>query len=56
MTDKQITEKVGEAMKLGKKQILDLLTDRPCAVCRFHKENGCSKWDCVFDAERAAIK
>jgi hypothetical protein len=25
------------------------LKDRPCDVCEFHKENGCCKWDCVFD-------
>lgn len=24
------------------------LTDRPCDVCEFHKENGCSQWTCVF--------
>ena len=27
------------------------LTDRPCSVCEFHKEDGCSKWDCVFETE-----
>ena len=25
------------------------LTDRPCSVCEFHKEDGCSKWECVFE-------
>ena len=25
------------------------LTDRPCSVCEFRKENGCCKWDCVFE-------
>lgn len=25
------------------------LKDRPCSVCEFHKENGCCKWECVFD-------
>ena len=25
------------------------LKDRPCSVCEFHKENGCCKWNCVFD-------
>lgn len=25
------------------------LTDRPCSVCEFHKENGCYKWNCVFE-------
>lgn len=24
------------------------LTDRPCDVCEFHKEDGCCKWTCVF--------
>ncbi len=24
------------------------LTDRPCDVCEFHKENGCCQWTCVF--------
>jgi len=27
------------------------LTDRPCDVCEFHKENGCCKWTCVFCGE-----
>lgn len=30
-------------------ELLDTLTDRPCSVCRYRKENGCCKWDCVFD-------
>lgn len=25
------------------------LTDRPCEVCDFHSDNGCSKWKCVFE-------
>lgn len=25
------------------------LADRPCDVCVFHKEEGCSKWSCVFE-------
>ncbi len=24
------------------------LTDRPCSVCEFRKENGCCKWTCAF--------
>lgn len=28
------------------------LKDRPCEVCEFHGENGCSKWSCVFDEMR----
>ena len=30
------------------------LIDRPCNVCEFHKENGCCKWDCVFEKEPSA--
>ena len=26
----------------------DLLTDRPCAVCKYNEGNGCKKWECVF--------
>lgn len=25
------------------------LTDRPCDACEYHKENGCSRWSCVFE-------
>ena len=28
---------------------LSCLIDRPCSACKFHKENGCSKWSCVFE-------
>lgn len=24
------------------------LKGRPCEVCEYHTENGCSKWECVF--------
>ena len=30
---------------------LACLTDRPCSVCKHHKENGCCKWNCVFEEE-----
>lgn len=27
----------------------DLLTDRPCAVCKYNTaEKGCTKWECAF--------
>lgn len=27
----------------------DLLTDRPCAVCKYNTaEKGCTQWDCAF--------
>ena len=28
---------------------ISCLTDRPCTACKFHKEEGCSKWSCVFE-------
>ena len=30
---------------------LSCLTDRPCDVCKFHTENGCDRWECVFEEE-----
>ena len=40
-----------EAFKMAIKALENIghLTDRPCSVCEFHKENGCCKWDCVFE-------
>ena len=28
---------------------LKYLKGRPCEVCEFHSDNGCSKWKCVFE-------
>jgi hypothetical protein len=25
------------------------LKDRPCEACEFYTEEGCSKWECVFE-------
>ena len=30
------------------RELLECLTDRPCDVCKFHEETGCSQWVCVF--------
>lgn len=30
-------------------ELMEHIKDRPCEACEFRKENGCSKWDCVFD-------
>ena len=40
-----------EALNNGIKalELIGYLKDRPCEVCEFHKENGCSKWNCVFN-------
>lgn len=39
-----------EALEMAIKALENIghLTDRPCDVCEFHKENGCCKWTCVF--------
>lgn len=29
------------------------LTDRPCEVCEYHSDKGCSKWKCVFEGVNA---
>lgn len=31
-------------------ELISHLKDRPCEACEYHKENGCCKWDCVFDS------
>ena len=40
-----------EALETAVKALekLDHLTDRPCEVCEYHKETGCSQWSCVFE-------
>ena len=44
-------DKTEEAVKVAitALELLDTLIDRPCSACRYHKENGCCKWNCVFD-------
>lgn len=29
------------------------LKDRPCEACEFYTEEGCSKWECVFEGSDA---
>ena len=28
------------------------LIARPCEVCEFYSEDGCIKWDCVFEEDK----
>ena len=42
-------ERNGEKMTIAEQ--LSCLTDRPCDVCKFHTENGCDRWECVFEEE-----
>lgn len=35
---------------------LSCLIDRPCTTCKFHKEEGCSKWSCVFEKKSGVPK
>lgn len=37
--------------QLTSEDLISCLTDRPCDVCKFHGEDGCRKWDCVFDEQ-----
>ena len=37
-------------------ELLSYLTDRPCEACKFHGENGCCKWNCVFDEKPTHIE
>lgn len=36
---------------MNRKEMLACLTDRPCAVCKYHSDNGCTQWKCVFEQE-----
>jgi len=36
---------------MTREEQLACLTDRPCAVCKFHTEKGCNRWTCVFEEE-----
>lgn len=36
---------------MTREEMLACLTDRPCDVCKFHTENGCKRWKCVFEEE-----
>lgn len=38
-----------ETMGIKALELISYLNDRPCEACEFHKENGCSRWDCVFE-------
>lgn len=42
---------IDDTFEMAKQAVENIghLTDRPCDVCEFHKENGCCKWDCVFE-------
>lgn len=51
MVDDKDDSEYDIALKMGIKALENIghLKDRPCSVCEFRKENGCCKWDCVFD-------
>ena len=36
---------------MTRQEQLSCLTDRPCAVCKHHTDNGCSQWKCVFEEQ-----
>lgn len=40
-----------EALDMAIKALeqINCLTDRPCEVCEYHSENGCSRWKCIFE-------
>ena len=50
MWGKYTEGEIGEALDMAIQALENIghLTDRPCSVCEFRKENGCCKWDCVF--------
>lgn len=44
-----------EALQMGAKalELISHLKDRPCEACEFYTEEGCSKWECVFEGSDA---
>lgn len=36
---------------MTREDILACLKDRPCNVCKFRFDDGCHKWECVFEQE-----
>mgnify|MGYP006896824928 CR=1 FL=1 len=48
--DAKLMKSEQDALDMAIKAIENIghLTDRPCDVCEFHKEDGCCKWTCVF--------
>lgn len=49
--DEEEAEKFSVAydMATSALELLGHLIDRPCGACEFKKEQGCCKWECVFD-------
>lgn len=43
--------RIEEGDRMTDRELLECLTDRPCNVCKFRTENGCCKWNCVFEEE-----
>lgn len=44
------TDDFKQALEIAIKAIENIshITDRPCDVCEFHTEQGCTQWKCVF--------
>lgn len=36
---------------MTREEMLACLNGRPCDVCNYHTENGCKRWNCVFEEE-----
>jgi len=37
-------------MSINALRNMELLTDRPCLICKNHTDTGCKEWDCPFDS------
>lgn len=44
-----VSEEEALGMAISAIKLIGHLNNRPCEACEFHKENGCCKWNCVFD-------
>lgn len=54
LLDLEMTVNINIALDMAIKALEQTshLTDRPCSVCEYHTENGCSKWSCVFEEDK----
>ena len=46
-----ISEKTKQALDMAIKALdqVSHLNNRPCEVCKCHKETGCVRWKCIFE-------
>ena len=51
ISDYAETDDILKALKKAIKalEIVDMLTNRPCGVCKHHEHGLCASWNCPYD-------